>query len=124
MRLGPSAPTRAPLDKFGITLGSVGEYPGITLGSHWDCFVTFIVFWNVLLQDSVDLANRCRYLVPTKEEYKDVKEELMKWTQTQVMFSGYEDIEYIYNDSGEILDEIIHKDPFKYYKRKKKTGPL
>ena len=85
----------------------------------WDCFETLIVFWNILLQDPVDLANRCRYLVPTKEEYKEVKEELMKWTQTQTMFQGFEDYDEVYDDDGNIIDRIVYKDPLKYYKRKK-----
>ena len=51
----------------------------------WDCFETLIVFWNILLQDPVDLANRCRYLVPTKEEYKEVKEELFSFNNKWIM---------------------------------------
>lgn len=82
----------------------------------WDCFEQLIVFWNVLLNDPVDLADRCRQLVPTKEEYAAVKEELKKWVLTQMMFSGFEDEEFVYNDKGEIIETIVHSDPYAYYK--------
>ena len=78
----------------------------------FDAFEQLIVFWCILLQDPQGLADRCRHLVPTKEEYKAVKEELLKWNITQQMFAGYGDRYKYYEREPICLD---HKNAAAYY---------
>ena len=73
---------------------------GCSLESKWsseldipvygfDIFDALINFWSVLLSRPDDLANRLRELKPTKEEYENIKEILLKWDYTQDMLKDW-----------------------------------
>ena len=55
----------------------------------FDIFDALINFWSVLLSRPDDLANRLRELKPTKEEYENIKEILLKWDYTQDMLKDW-----------------------------------
>ena len=49
----------------------------------FDIFDALINFWSVLLSRPNDLADRLRELKPTKKEYENIKEILLRWDYTQ-----------------------------------------
>tara|TARA_S200000501_G_scaffold189080_1_gene177899 strand:+ start:237 stop:1139 length:903 start_codon:yes stop_codon:yes gene_type:complete len=55
----------------------------------FDIFDALINFWSVLLSRPNDLANRLRELKPTKEEYENIKEILLRWDYTQDMLKNW-----------------------------------
>ena len=55
----------------------------------FDIFDALINFWSVLLSRPNDLANRLRELKPTKEEYENIKEILLRWDYTQDMLKDW-----------------------------------
>ena len=55
----------------------------------FDIFDALINFWNVLLSRPNDLADRLRELKPTKEEYENIKEILLRWDYTQDMLKDW-----------------------------------
>ena len=55
----------------------------------FDIFDALINFWSVLLSRPNDLADRLRELKPTKEEYENIKEILLKWDYTQDMLKDW-----------------------------------
>ena len=55
----------------------------------FDIFDALINFWSVLLSRPNDLADRLRELKPTKEEYENIKEILLRWDYTQDMLKNW-----------------------------------
>lgn len=55
----------------------------------FDIFDALINFWSVLLSRPNDLADRLRELKPTKEEYENIKEILLRWDYTQDMLKDW-----------------------------------
>jgi len=55
----------------------------------FDIFDALINFWKVLLSQPNDLADRLRELKPTKEEYENIKEILLRWDYTQDMLKDW-----------------------------------
>ena len=60
----------------------------------YDIFEALTNFWNVLLTDSVGLADVLSELAPTKEKYKEIKEILLSWDYTQDMLSEWKTDHY------------------------------
>ena len=54
-----------------------------------DVFDILINFWETLLNDPKNLANELSKINPTKAEYKNIKEELMKTPEVQDMLSDW-----------------------------------
>ena len=55
----------------------------------FDIFDALINFWSVLLSRPNDLADRLRELKPTKKEYENIKEILLRWDYTQDMLKDW-----------------------------------
>ena len=77
------------------------------------------------------MVARCRYLEPTKEEYKAVKDELLKWCITQMMFphpmsEDEKDRWAYYRVPDEEMTTLCHKDAAAYffYNHNLSYGPM
>ena len=97
----------------------------------YDVLHPLVIFWNILLDHREDLVARCRYLEPTKEEYKAVKDELLKWCITQMMFphpmsEDEKDRWAYYRVPDEEMTTLCHKDAAAYffYNHNLSYGPM
>ncbi len=87
----------------------------------FDIFDALVNFWQQLLADSDALADKCRTLVPTKEEYARVKEELMCWDYTQDMLKDWSTNHYK-RDAKE-LDNLTAA-AYYYFNHNLSYGPM
>lgn len=71
----------------------------------YDIFDVLVNFWNTLLNNPKDLADKMRDIKPTTEEYSTIKELLMKLDKTQEMLKGWNTNHYK-RDQVITLDEI------------------
>jgi len=55
----------------------------------FDIFHALVNFWNVLLDSPNEFANKLQELVPTKENYAEIKEFLVQWEYTQEMLKDW-----------------------------------
>ena len=55
----------------------------------YDIFDALVNFWQVLLDNPIELANRLQELEPTKEKYNEIKEILLQWDYTQDMLKDW-----------------------------------
>ena len=97
----------------------------------YDVLHPLVIFWNILLDHREDLVARCRYLEPTKDEYKQVKDELLKWCITQMMFPAPMDRDEkdrwaYYRVPDEEMITLCHKDAAAYffYNHNLSYGPM
>lgn len=70
----------------------------------YDIFDVLVNFWDVLLNKNDELVRELNKIKPTSEEYKRIKEELMKTPNTQNMLSDWKTDTYRRNDIVELDD--------------------
>ena len=87
----------------------------------YDIFDALTNFWNVLLTDSDDLANKLASLSPTKEQYKEIKEILIQWDYTQEMLSEWKTNHY--KRDAITLDNLTAA-AYYYYNHNLSYGPM
>jgi DNA adenine methylase len=68
----------------------------------YDIFDVLVNFWDVLLNKNDELVHELNKITPTIEEYKRIKEELMKTPNTQNMLSEWKTDTYRRTDIVEI----------------------
>jgi DNA adenine methylase len=68
----------------------------------YDIFDVLVNFWDVLLNKNDELVHELNKITPTIEEYKQIKEELMKTPNTQNMLSEWKTDTYRRTDIVEI----------------------
>ena len=71
----------------------------------YDIFDILVNFWNVLLENPVELADMMNTIKPTNEEYTKIKEILIKLDKTQEMLKDWQ-TNYYKRDSVLTLDNI------------------
>lgn len=71
----------------------------------YDIFDILVNWWNVLLNNPEDLANKMSEINPTKEEYGKIKESLMRLDKTQEMLKDW-NTDYYKRDSQISLDNL------------------
>jgi len=71
----------------------------------YDIFDILVNFWNVLLENPVELAEMMNTIKPTNEEYTRIKEILIKLDKTQEMLKDWQ-TDYYKRDSILTLDNI------------------
>jgi len=99
-----------------VHLASLGK---IVIG--YDIFDALVNFWNVLLDNPNELADKLKTIEPTTEEYDRVKEVLMTWDKTQVMLSNWKTNHYKRDNSVE-LDKITAASYY-YFNHNTSYGP-
>lgn len=87
----------------------------------FDIFDALVNFWQQLLSDSNTLADKMQTLVPTKEEYARIKEELMCWDYTQEMLKNWSTNHYK-RDAKE-LDKVTAA-AYYYFNHNLSYGPM
>ena len=60
----------------------------------FDIFHALVNFWNVLLHSPNEFADALQKLTPTKEEYIQIKEQLVRWDYTQEMLKDWKTDHY------------------------------
>ena len=60
----------------------------------FDIFHALVNFWNVLLDSPNEFADSLQKLTPTKEEYIQIKEQLVRWDYTQEMLKDWKTDHY------------------------------
>ena len=55
----------------------------------FDIFHALVNFWNVLLDSPNEFADALQKLTPTKENYAEIKEQLVRWDYTQEMLKDW-----------------------------------
>lgn len=83
-------------------------FGGGSLEVHWaskgkkvkgfDVFDALVNFWQVLLINPKGLSEKLSEIVPTQEEYKKIKEILIKWDKTQKLLSDWKTDHYKRNE--------------------------
>ncbi len=87
----------------------------------YDIFDALTNFWNVLLTDSDNLADKLASLPPTKDKYKEIKEILIQWDYTQEMLSEWK-TDYYKRDSIS-LDNLTAA-AYYFYNHNLSYGPM
>ena len=87
----------------------------------YDIFDALTNFWNVLLTDSDDLADKLASLPPTKDKYKEIKEILIQWDYTQEMLSEWKTDHY--KRDGISLDNLTAA-AYYFYNHNLSYGPM
>ena len=75
----------------------------------YDIFDVLVNFWNVLLNNPEDLASKMKQIPPTNDEYKRVKEILIKLDKTQKMLKDWQ-TDYYKREDVLTLDGVIDID--------------
>jgi len=104
---------------------------GGSLEVHWasigkevigyDLFDVLVNFWNVLLNNKTELAEKLKEIVPTSEEYSRIKEILMKWDNTQEMMKDWK-TEHYKREDVITLDNITAASYY-YFNHNTSYGP-
>lgn len=104
---------------------------GGSLEIHWaslgkkvygyDVFDALVNFWQVLLSRPNELADKLQQINPTQDEYKRIKEILMKWENTQEMLSDWK-TEHYKRDEVIKLDELTSA-AYYYFNHNTSYGP-
>lgn len=87
----------------------------------YDIFNVLVNFWNVLLNNKTELIDKLKQINPTNEEYKRIKEILLKWDNTQDMLSEWKTDYYKKNEIIQ-LDEITSA-AYYYFNHNTSYGP-
>lgn len=87
----------------------------------FDIFDALVNFWQQLLNDSGALADTMETLVPTKEEYARIKEELICWDYTQEMMKDWK-TDY-YKREAKSLDNLTAA-AYYYFNHNLSYGPM
>lgn len=87
----------------------------------YDLFDDLVNFWNVLLTNREDLVEKLKTISPTPEEYKRIKEILMRWENTQEMLQGWK-TDYYKRDEVIILDDLTAA-AYYYFNHNTSYGP-
>jgi len=88
--------------------GSLEVHWSANLGKEvvgYDIFDVLVNFWNVLLNNPQELANKMNDIQPTDVEYKRIKEILISLDKTQFMLKDWQ-TDYYKRENSLTLDEI------------------
>ena len=106
-------------------------FGGGSLEIHWaslgkkvigyDIFDVLVNFWNVLLNKNDELALELKKIAPTNIEYKRVKEELMKTSNTQKMLENWKTNTYKRTDIVNLND--VELAAYYYFNHNCSYGP-
>lgn len=104
---------------------------GGSLEVHWasmgkqiigyDLFDVLVNFWNVLLNNKVELVEKLKEITPTLENYSQIKEILMKWDNTQEMLKNWK-TEHYKREEIITLDNITSA-AYYYFNHNTSYGP-
>jgi DNA adenine methylase len=104
---------------------------GGSLEIHWaslgkkvigyDIFDVLVNFWNVLLNKNDELVLELKKIAPTNNEYKRVKEELMKTSNTQKMLENWKTNTYKRTDIVNLND--VELAAYYYFNHNCSYGP-
>lgn len=87
----------------------------------YDLFDALVNFWQVLLNKRPELVTKLRTINPTPEVYKEVKEILMKWENTQEMLKDWGTDTYK-RDEVVTLDDVTAA-AYYYFNHNTSYGP-
>lgn len=87
----------------------------------YDVFDILVNFWNVLLNNSDELYNELEKISPTKDEYKRIKEILMRTSETQEMLKDWK-TDY-YKRDGEVKLTDVQLAAYYYFNHNCSYGP-
>lgn len=71
----------------------------------YDIFDVLVNFWNVLLENPEELSNKMSEIKPTDEEYKRIKDILIRLDKTQEMLKNWQ-TDYYKRETPITLDDI------------------
>ena len=87
----------------------------------FDIFDALVIFWDQLLYNNIELADKLSELSPTKKEYKRVKDKLLEWNYTQRMLKDWH-TDY-YRRDGIDLDNLTAA-AYYYFNHNLSYGPM
>ena len=87
----------------------------------FDIFDVLVNFWKVLLSNPSGLADKLSEINPTQEDYKKIKELLMRWNKTQELLSEWKTEHYKRQDVL-TLDELTAA-AYYYFNHNTSYGP-
>tara|TARA_B100001079_G_scaffold125902_1_gene107894 strand:- start:36 stop:938 length:903 start_codon:yes stop_codon:yes gene_type:complete len=87
----------------------------------YDIFDALVNFWCVLLSRPNDLADKLRELKPTKEEYENIKEILLRWDYTQDMLKDWH-TDYYKREAIQLSD--LDAAAYYYHNHNLSYGPM
>jgi DNA adenine methylase len=87
----------------------------------YDLFDALVNFWEVLLNKNDEFVNKLKTISPTPEEYRRVKEILMKWENTQDMLKEWKTDHYK-RDEVITLDDVTAA-AYYYFNHNTSYGP-
>lgn len=99
-----------------VHLASLGK---IVIG--YDVFSALVNFWNVLLTNPNEFADKLNTIDPTNEEYDRIKEILITWDKTQEMLSDWK-TKYYKRDISVQLDSVTAA-AYYYFNHNTSYGP-
>lgn len=87
----------------------------------YDVFDVLVNFWNVLLNQREELADKLKEIQPTQDEYKRIKEILMSTKNTQSMLSDWKTNHYKRDNPIELDDVTLAA--YYYFNHNTSYGP-
>jgi DNA adenine methylase len=87
----------------------------------YDLFDVLVNFWEILLNNKIELVEKLKEITPTSEEYSRIKEILMKWDNTQEMLKDWK-TEHYKRDEIISLDKITAA-AYYYFNHNTSYGP-
>jgi DNA adenine methylase len=87
----------------------------------YDLFDVLVNFWEILLNNKIELVEKLKEITPTSEEYSRIKEILMKWDNTQEMLKDWK-TEHYKRDDIITLDKITAA-AYYYFNHNTSYGP-
>lgn len=86
-----------------------------------DIFKPLVIFWEQLLNNNEELVEQLKKIEPTEENYKSIKEKLIKWEYTQDMLSDWKTDFYKRKDVLTLSDVEVAS--FYYFNHNVSYGP-
>jgi DNA adenine methylase len=106
-------------------------FGGGSLEIHWvsnhkkvigyDIFDVLVNFWNILLNKNSELVSELKKIAPTQNDYKRVKESLMKTPNTQKMLENWKTDTYKRNEIANLSD--VELAAYYYFNHNCSYGP-
>lgn len=87
----------------------------------FDVFDVLVNFWQVLLSNPNELADKLSEITPTQEEYSRIKEILLNWDNTQVLLSDWK-TDYYKRENVIQLDSLTAA-AYYYFNHNTSYGP-
>lgn len=87
----------------------------------YDIFRPLVLFWQQMINNREGLVSKLRSIEPTPENYKEIKEKLVRWEYTQEMLAGWKTDFYIREDVLVLSDVEVAS--YYYFNHNTSYGP-